>query len=227
MFSLISGFWKIFFAKVEVQVLILGLDHAGKTTLLEQMKGLFNKQQGIPPERIPPTIGLNSASPPAYATAAAAAAAAAANRMAPNSNVITFGHRAASPVGKMDVGTCRVIFWDLGGQVRMRSIWEKYYAEAHGMVFVIDSADVGRMEEAKLAFDAVREHEELRGIPVLLLANKQDLPGAMAIEDIAMHFEIHNLPPRLVRLQPASCLTCEGIEDGVRWVVEESRTADR
>mmetsp|Transcript_30243 Transcript_30243/g.70108 ORF Transcript_30243/g.70108 Transcript_30243/m.70108 type:complete len:190 (-) Transcript_30243:52-621(-) len=189
MFSLISGFWKIFFAKVEVQVLILGLDHAGKTTLLEQMKGLFNKQQGIPPERIPPTIGLN--------------------------------------IGKMDVGTCRVIFWDLGGQVRMRSIWEKYYAEAHGMVFVIDSADVGRMEEAKLAFDAVREHEELRGIPVLLLANKQDLPGAMAIEDIAMHFEIHNLPPRLVRLQPASCLTCEGIEDGVRWVVEESRTADR
>mmetsp|Transcript_6587 Transcript_6587/g.16706 ORF Transcript_6587/g.16706 Transcript_6587/m.16706 type:complete len:192 (-) Transcript_6587:203-778(-) len=138
MFSLISGFWKIFFAKVEVQVLILGLDHAGKTTLLEQMKGLFNKQQGIPPERIPPTIGLN--------------------------------------IGKMDVGTCRVIFWDLGGQVRMRSIWEKYYAEAHGMVFVIDSADVGRMEEAKLAFDAVREHEELRGIPVLLLANKQDLP---------------------------------------------------
>ena len=60
--------------------------------------------------------------------------------------------------------------------MRMRSIWEKYYAEAHGMVFVIDSADVGRMEEAKLAFDAVREHEELRGIPVLLLANKQDLP---------------------------------------------------
>ena len=58
----------------------------------------------------------------------------------------------------------------------MRSIWEKYYAEAHGMVFVIDSADVGRMEEAKLAFDAVREHEELRGIPVLLLANKLDLP---------------------------------------------------
>ena len=76
----------------------------------------------------------------------------------------------------MDVGTCRVIFWDLGGQVRMRSIWEKYYAEAHGMIFVIDSADVGRMDEANLAFDAVRDHEELRGIPVLLLANKQDLP---------------------------------------------------
>ena len=83
-------------------------------TLLEQMKGIFKKQPGIPPERIPPTIGLN--------------------------------------IGKMDVDRSRVIFWDLGGQVRMRSIWENYYAEAHGMIFVIDSADVGRFEEARLAF---------------------------------------------------------------------------
>ena len=47
---------------------------------------------------------------------------------------------------------CRVIFWDLGGQMKMRSIWEKYYQEAHAVVFVVDSADVGRLEEAKLAY---------------------------------------------------------------------------
>lgn len=187
MFSLLSGFWQYLFAKTELHILILGLDHAGKTTFLEQMKGIFKKMPGIPPERIPPTIGLN--------------------------------------IGKMDVDKCRVIFWDLGGQVRMRSIWEKYYAEAHGMIFVIDSADVGRFEEARLAFDAVRQHEELSGIPVMLLANKQDLPGALAAEDIAMHFEVPNLPRRtMFRLQPASCLTCEGIEDGVRWIVEEARS---
>lgn len=189
MFSLISGFWEYIFAKTEVHILILGLDHAGKTTLLEQMKGIFKKMPGIPPERIPPTIGLN--------------------------------------LGKMDVERSRVIFWDLGGQVRMRSIWEKYYAEAHGMIFVIDSADVGRFEEARLAFDTVRHHEELRGIPVMLLANKQDLPGALAAEDIAINFEVHTSPPRSFRLQPASCLTCEGIEDGVRWVVEEARQVAR
>jgi len=33
----------------------------------------------------------------------------------------------------------------------MRSIWEKYFAEAHGLVYVIDSADEERMEEARLA----------------------------------------------------------------------------
>ena len=38
MFSLLSGLFAYLFSKSEVQLLILGLDHAGKTTLLEQMK---------------------------------------------------------------------------------------------------------------------------------------------------------------------------------------------
>lgn len=79
-------------------------------------------------------------------------------------------------VGKMDVSNCLCMFWDLGGQVRMRSIWEKYYAEAHAMIFVVDAADAGRFEEARMAFETVRSHEQLRGIPVLIIANKVDLP---------------------------------------------------
>lgn len=80
-------------------------------------------------------------------------------------------------VGKLDIEGCFVLLWDLGGQVRddvmnggrriksqglwcifaseqvrMRSIWDKYYADAHGVIFVVDAADVARFEEAKLAF---------------------------------------------------------------------------
>jgi hypothetical protein len=34
----------------------------------------------------------------------------------------------------------------------MRSIWDKYYSDAHGVMFVVDAADVARFEEARLAF---------------------------------------------------------------------------
>nr|QXF29029.1 Arfrp1 [Vischeria sp. CAUP Q 202] len=185
MFSLLAGLLRYFFSKTEVHVLILGLDHAGKTTLLEQSKGIFRKISGIPPEKITPTVGLN--------------------------------------VGKMDIESCFVILWDLGGQVRMRSIWDKYYSDAHGVIFVLDAADVARFEEAKLAFASIVEHDALHGVPVLLFANKQDLPGALSSDDIAASLEVGKVQNHRTRVQPCSALTCDGIENGVRWLVLEAK----
>ncbi|WVY93755.1 hypothetical protein V8G54_032843 [Vigna mungo] len=47
------------FSKMELHVLILGIDKAGKTTLLEKMKSMYSNIEGIPPDRIIPTVGLN------------------------------------------------------------------------------------------------------------------------------------------------------------------------
>ena len=47
------------FARPTLHVLVIGLDHAGKTTILEKIKKIFCNQEGIPPEKIPPTVGMN------------------------------------------------------------------------------------------------------------------------------------------------------------------------
>jgi ADP-ribosylation factor related protein 1 len=59
MFSLFYGFWQYMFSKLELHVLILGIDKAGKTTLLEKMKSVYLNVEGLPPDRIVPTVGLN------------------------------------------------------------------------------------------------------------------------------------------------------------------------
>ena len=56
MFSLISGFWQYFFSQPNIHILLIGLDNAGKTTILEKIKTKFGNQHGLPPERIPPTV---------------------------------------------------------------------------------------------------------------------------------------------------------------------------
>ena len=45
-----------------------------------------------------------------------------------------------------------MIIWDLGGQTKMRKVWESYYREANAVVFVVDSADLGRLNDVKEAF---------------------------------------------------------------------------
>eukprot|EP00607_Mallomonas_marina_P002261 CAMPEP_0182438908 /NCGR_PEP_ID=MMETSP1167-20130531/86098_1 /TAXON_ID=2988 /ORGANISM="Mallomonas Sp, Strain CCMP3275" /LENGTH=213 /DNA_ID=CAMNT_0024632459 /DNA_START=278 /DNA_END=918 /DNA_ORIENTATION=+ len=82
----------------------------------------------------------------------------------------------------------QVIFWDLGGQSKMRVMWEKYYQEADAVVYVVDSQDLDRLEEAKLAYDATCDHDELALVPIFTFANKQDLEDAMSPGDLAVSF---------------------------------------
>lgn len=55
-------------------------------------------------------------------------------------------------VGKIDVKGARLMFWDLGGQEELQSLWDKYYAESHGIIYIIDSVDTTRIPDSKLAF---------------------------------------------------------------------------
>jgi GTPase SAR1 family protein len=39
--------------------------------------------------------------------------------------------------------------WDIGGQDRIRNLWRHYYNGTQGLIFVVDSSDRDRMEEAR------------------------------------------------------------------------------
>jgi ADP-ribosylation factor 1/2 len=45
-----------------------------------------------------------------------------------------------------------VVMWDLGGQAKIRSLWEHYMKDATGLVFVVDSSDVTRLSEGEYMY---------------------------------------------------------------------------
>jgi ADP-ribosylation factor related protein 1 len=62
MLSIIFAFWEWLFRKEERKLIIIGVDNAGKSTLLEQIRKQYTGK-GMDLDKIPPTIGLNSKFP--------------------------------------------------------------------------------------------------------------------------------------------------------------------
>ena len=52
--------------------------------------------------------------------------------------------------------------WDVGGQDKLRSLWRHYYSGTTGIIFVVDSADVERMQIAKKEIKYLMKEIELQ-----------------------------------------------------------------
>ncbi|XP_052854920.1 ADP-ribosylation factor-like protein 4A isoform X2 [Drosophila gunungcola] len=95
------------------------------------------------------------------------------------------------------------LVWDVGGQEKLRPLWRSYTRCTDGILFVIDSVDTERMEEAKMELMRTAKCPDNQGVPVLILANKQDLPnacGAMELEKLLGLNELCNPVPSISML---------------------------
>ena len=125
-------------------------------------------------------------------------------------------------LGKIDVGGVRLNFWDLGGQEELQALWDKYYAECHAIIYVVDSGDRERVEESKQAFDKMIKNENIKGIPLLVAANKQDLADCMGVREVKHLFEnnAEELNTRELMTLATSGLAGDGVEEGIEWVAD-------
>jgi ADP-ribosylation factor 6 len=71
--------------------------------------------------------------------------------------------------------------WDVGGQDKIRPLWRHYYTGTQGLVFVVDSKDEARIDEAKQELHRILSDREMKDCLLLVFANKQDLPGGESI----------------------------------------------
>jgi len=133
---------------------------------------------------------------------------------------------------KVTKGNVTMKLWDIGGQPRFRSMWERYCRGVNAIVyaparrarptcatrqlivcdalhaaararprFVVDSADLDKMEGAKTELKNLLEKPQLAGIPILVLGNKNDLPGALSVEQIIDR--LYGRPRTLARARTA------------------------
>ncbi|KAI4903661.1 hypothetical protein NFI96_001629 [Prochilodus magdalenae] len=120
-----------------------------------------------------------------------------------------------------------VTVWDVGGQKEMRAHWKHYYEDTAGLLFVVDCSDKRRLDEAKHELEHVLKSEYLEELPVVILANKQDVGGALTATDLTERFNLRKMcSDRNWFVQPCSAVTGVGLEDGFRRMVHLVKITD-
>ena len=168
-----STIWTRFFGKKEMRILMVGLDAAGKTTILYKLK-LAEVVTTIP------TIGFN--------------------------------------VETVEYKNISFTVWDVGGQETIRRLWNYYYNNIQGIIFVVDSNDTERIDDAREELHKMLAEEELKDACLLVMANKQDLPGAMTPPDIANGLGLHTIRGRSWHLQGTCATSGDGLYEGLDWL---------
>lgn len=163
----------------EVRILILGLDNAGKTTVVKKLCG-------EPIDAIEPTLGFQ--------------------------------------IQSLKYASYNLNLWDVGGQKSIRAYWRNYFEQTDGLVWVVDSADVYRLTLCRHELAAILNQERLAGASLLILANKQDVDGALPPEKIAEILQLGEdarYANRHWKILPCSAVTGQGLVDGMDWIVHD------
>ncbi|CCI10531.1 unnamed protein product [Albugo candida] len=130
-------------------------------------------------------------------------------------------------IARVELERTQILFWDLGGQERLRTIWSKYYGDSHGIIFVIDAVTEHRFDEAKRTLSNMLTNEELIRVPVIVLANKNDCKDAHPISAMEELFQIQKLTSAPAKLASVSAITKDGIQAAIQWILYHVRKTER
>jgi len=166
------------FGKKEMRILMVGLDAAGKTTILYKLK-LGEVVTTIP------TIGFN--------------------------------------VETVEFQKIGFTVWDVGGQDKIRPLWRHYYQNTQGIIFVVDSNDKDRLNEAHDELHKMLGEEELKDAVLLVLANKQDLPNSIDAQELSEKLGLSSLRYRKWFVQPTTATTGDGLYEGLEWLANVTK----
>ena len=166
--------------KKEAQIIVLGLDNSGKTTILNRLKP-ENEQH----HDIVPTVGFT--------------------------------------VEQFQSKSLKFTAFDMSGQGRYRNLWEAYYKDCNGIIFVIDSSDKLRLAVAKDELELLLENEYIRNrrIPILFFANKKDKRDAMSSVKCSAVLGLDEIRDKPWHICASNALTGEGLDEGLSWFADQ------
>lgn len=124
-------------------------------------------------------------------------------------------------VEEFEKGKVNFKVFDMGGAKKFRSMWELYYRDVQGVIFVIDSSDRVRLTLVREEIKMLIDHPDLQGVPILFFANKADLNGAKSPHELVEELGLTELiSDRAYNIFASDARRGVGIEEGLDWLTK-------
>ncbi|XP_061422899.1 ADP-ribosylation factor-like protein 8B-A isoform X1 [Lethenteron reissneri] len=125
---------------------------------------------------------------------------------------------------KISKGNVTIKIWDIGGQPRFRSMWERYCRGVNAIVYMVDAADPDKVEASRNELNNLLEKPQLHGIPVLVLGNKKDLPNALDEKQLIDKMNLCAIQDREICCYSISCKEKDNIDITLQWLIQHSKS---
>lgn len=123
-------------------------------------------------------------------------------------------------VETMEYKRLKITMWDVGGQDKIRVLWKHYFANTDCLIYVVDSSDTDRIEEASEELKKILQDPELDNASLLIYANKQDMPNALTPNQITEKMELNQIKNRKWMVQGSCATNGNGLIEGLDWVAK-------
>ena len=86
---------------------------------------------------------------------------------------------------------------------------------------MVDSADDSQLLTSKIEFFNLLVNNDLVDASILILANKQDLPGSKTSAELTEAYNLHEIQNHSWKIQGCCALTGDGLEEGLDWLTNQ------
>jgi len=104
---------------------------------------------------------------------------------------------------KVRRGNVTLKIWDVAGQPKFRSMWERYCSGVDAVIFVVDASDQDKFDTARFELHQLLAQPTLVGVPLLVLGNKNDIDGHASNKELINALQLNKITGR-----PVSCYSC-------------------
>lgn len=122
---------------------------------------------------------------------------------------------------KLTLGRVQIDVHDMSGNKNCRALWDEYCAGANVILYVFDSSDQEAVIASELQLSEILHNESYNQKPILVIANKQDLPESLSAEDAIARLKLENIQDRTVKLFCISAKKKTNIDQVVNWIVQK------